>query len=151
VALPDMIPIAYEPDYHTGTIGRYVGGQFFASIHGAHPPGADPLDRGSLRWYVVLHLFDPDGRHRSSDIWYAGAGGVFAGAIAEAGEARLRRLLDSLADQEYGDIAIRPFQVEHDGVVFGLIDESDEERGDWAELHPNRLGFGPPWDGGYDT
>jgi len=151
MALPDTIPIAYEPDYRTDTIGRYVGGQFFASIHGAHPPGANPLDRASIRWYVVLHLFEPDGRHRSSDIWCAGIGEYFAGAIAEAGEARLRRLLDGLADREYGEIAIRPFQVEHDGVVFGLIDESGEERGDWAELFPDGLGFHPPWDGRYDT
>jgi hypothetical protein len=34
---------------------------------------------------------------------------------------------------------------------FELVDESDEERGDWAELYPNRWGFDPPWDGRYDT
>ena len=96
-------------------------------------------------------LFDQDGRHQSSDIWCAGTGGSFTGAIAEAGEARLRRLLDGLAGREYGQIAIQPFKVEQDGVVFGLIDESDEERGDWAELYPDRLGFHPPWNGLYDT
>lgn len=151
MALPDTIPIVYGPDYRTDTIGRYEGGQFFASIHGAHPPGTDPLDRASTRWYVVLHLFDEDGWHQSSDIWCAGIREYFRGAVAEAGNARLHRLLDGLTGRKYGDIAIRPFKVEYDGIVFGLIDESDEERGDWAELYPDRLGFHPPWDGTYDT
>jgi formate hydrogenlyase regulatory protein HycA len=38
-----------------------------------------------------------------------------------------------------------------DNPWFELVDESDEERGDWAELYPNRWGFSPPWDGRYDT
>ncbi|MFF0153696.1 hypothetical protein [Micromonospora sp. NPDC005203] len=36
-------------------------------------------------------------------------------------------------------------------VTFGLIDESDAERGDWVELHPDRLGFTEPCDGLYST
>jgi formate hydrogenlyase regulatory protein HycA len=36
-------------------------------------------------------------------------------------------------------------------MTFGLIDESAPDRRDWAELHPDRLGFNPPWDGTYNT
>ena len=28
---------------------------------------------------------------------------------------------------------------------------SDQERGDWAELHPKHWSFPPPWDGRDDT
>jgi hypothetical protein len=35
-------------------------------------------------------------------------------------------------------------------VLFGLLTGEDED-GSWAELYPDRLGFGPPWDGTYDT
>jgi formate hydrogenlyase regulatory protein HycA len=39
----------------------------------------------------------------------------------------------------------------HGGVTFGLIDESDAERGDRVGLYPDRLGFTEPWDGLYST
>jgi len=56
-----------------------------------------------------------------------------------------------MAGHSYGDIRIRLFRVDFDGVVFGLIDESEPERGDWVELYPDRLGFHEPWNGLYDT
>src|SRR5262245_8076205 len=145
MALPNVIPIAYEPHHRTSTIGSFEGGQFFASIHGAHQPG-EPSDPATVRWYVVLHVFDHAGHDLRSDIWCAGVGG-----LPEAAEARLQRLLDGLPGRKYCDIAIRPFRVEQDGILFGLVDESDAERGDWAEFYPDRLGFAEPWDGLYDT
>lgn len=74
-------------------------------------------------------------------------------------------LLDGLPEREYGDIAIRPFQLTVDGVLFGLVvehhdresgdgdgeDGEGESEDDWAELHPDQLGFYAPWDGLYDT
>jgi formate hydrogenlyase regulatory protein HycA len=47
--------------------------------------------------------------------------------------------------------------LEVDGTLFGLVREchgeypEGEERDDWAEFYPNRLGFSAPWDGSYDT
>ncbi|AEV84815.1 hypothetical protein ACWT_3792 [Actinoplanes sp. SE50] len=54
------------------------------------------------------------------------------------------------------DIAIRPFRVDFDDVVFGLIDETTDDPyeghgGPWAELLPQGLGFHEPWNGQYDT
>jgi formate hydrogenlyase regulatory protein HycA len=46
---------------------------------------------------------------------------------------------------------VRPFRRVLDGVLFGLLVESEEEGDEWAELHPDRLGFGPPWDGAHDA
>jgi formate hydrogenlyase regulatory protein HycA len=61
-------------------------------------------------------------------------------------------MLADLPGAVFGDIAIRLFQVERDGVFFGLVDASHEERGgDSAELYPQRMGFFPPFNGLYDT
>jgi hypothetical protein len=49
------------------------------------------------------------------------------------------------------DIAIRPFWLEVDGVVFGLVVCSDPERHEWVMLYPDDLCFCAPWDGHYDT
>lgn len=64
-------------------------------------------------------------------------------------ESKLAELLGSLPEIEYGDIAIRPFRLEVDGVVFGLVVGGDEEY-KWATLEPDDL-FTVPWDGSYDT
>jgi hypothetical protein len=149
MALPDRIPIAYMPDSRSWCIGRYADGQFRGLLTAkGHRLGDDRPDL--WRVYSVLHLFDHEGRYRSSDIWYAGTG---QGEAFERAFARLEECVNALPGWEYGDIAIRPFrvEVEADGLVFELVDESDEERGDWAELYPNHWGFHPPWDGRYDT
>ena len=70
----------------------------------------------------------------------------------------LAALLDTLDGRQFGDIAIRLFHVEHDGIVFGLVDETGQYREDEededdgsVELYPEGLGFHEPWDGEYDT
>jgi hypothetical protein len=62
----------------------------------------------------------------------------------------MAELLGSLPAIEYGDIAIRPFRLEVDGVVFGLVVGGDEES-EWATLEPDDLLFSVPWDGSYST
>jgi hypothetical protein len=48
--------------------------------------------------------------------------------------------------------AIAPFAVQDEsGNRWGLIDETVGHGFPRAELHPNRLGFNPPWNGDYDT
>jgi hypothetical protein len=157
MALPDRIPICYLPDYRSWCIGRYADGQFLGSVVSGYAKqywakvrrvGFGDDWPAQQRHYSVLHLFDHDGWHRSSDIWYAGTG---QGEAVQRAFARLQERVDALPGRAYGDIAIRPFHVEFDDQVFALVDESDEERGDWAELYPNDWGFHPPWDGHYDT
>ncbi|WP_433719493.1 hypothetical protein ACQP2Y_32715 [Actinoplanes sp. CA-051413] len=148
MSLPEVIPIAHKPGYRTGTIGGYDGGQFLAMVTGAYRH-EDEHRRELMRWYGVMHLFDHAGIHESSEIRFLGAG--------QFNEVRLdpeplRTLLDALPGRRYGDIAIKPFRVDFDGVVFGLIDESgDHGSSNWAELYPARLGFHAPWNGEYDT
>jgi hypothetical protein len=158
MAVPPVIPIAYEPRSRTETIGRYADGQFLASITYAFPEGYRPDDGWEeyKRLYTVLHTFDADGRYRDSEIWCAGTWAEQQQApygddsVLSRARAHLGKLLRSLPRRSYTGIAVRPFRLAVDGVLFGLVIESDEE-GDWAELYPDRLGFGAPWDGTYDT
>jgi hypothetical protein len=153
MAIPEVIPIRREADYRTDTIGWYARGQFLASVTGAFrgsvkhgPEGDEPM-----RWYSVLHVFDPDGNYVESDIWFVGTTADGQRETVQRAEEHLSSLLGELPDREYRDVAVRLFRVDFDGVVFGLIDESDPDRGDWVELYPDCLGFHKPWNGLYDT
>lgn len=158
VAVPEVIPIAYEPKHRTETIGRYADGQFLASITYAFPEGFRPDDgwEEHKRLYTVLHTFDAEGRYRDSEVWCAGTWAdqqrTPAGEFSVLSRARvhLAKLLRSLPRRSYTDIAIRPFRITVDGVLFGLLTGVDEGEA-WAELYPDRLGFSEPWDGTYDT
>jgi hypothetical protein len=158
MAVPEVIPIAYEPHHRTEAIGRYADGQFLASVTYAFPEGFRPDDgwEEHKRLYTVLHTFDAEGRYRDSEIWCAGTWAEqhraphAEGSVLARAEAHLGKLLRSLPRRSYMDIAIRPFQVTVDGVLFGLVLKEDEGE-TWAELYPDRLGFGEPWDGSYDT
>ncbi|MFE6050932.1 hypothetical protein ACFQ6N_09265 [Kitasatospora sp. NPDC056446] len=139
--VPDLIPIRHEPFGRTRTIGRRRGGCFLASATGV---------AGRPECYAVLHRFDEAGQHLDSRI-------ESAAGIAEARRV-LAGWLDALPGREYGDVAVAPFEVRVDGVLFGLVveedDEVEEDEEDYrftAELYPDQLGFHAPWDGCYDT
>lgn len=158
MAVPGVIPVAYEPKHRTETIGRYAEGQFLASITYAFPEGFR-LDEGweeQKRLYAVLHTFDAEGNYRDSDIWCAGTWAEQqrdpGGDASPLTRAQVHRatLLRSLPRRSYTDIAIRPFSVVREGVRFGLVIREDEGE-QWAELYPDRLAFADPWDGTYDT
>ncbi|MFD6443814.1 hypothetical protein ACFWEJ_01840 [Promicromonospora sp. NPDC060204] len=163
--VPDVIPIAYKPDYRTDTIGRFEGGQFLACVTSAFREGRTqawgPWEEHK-HIFAVLHTFDAVGRHLGSDIWCSGTYSEQR-RLQETSPgddpvtrayARLDQLLEALPGREYADIAIRPFLVEFDQARFGLVIEQhgeDETEDNWAELYPNQLGFSEPWDGNYDT
>lgn len=158
MAVPKVIPIAYVPRRHTESIGWYADGQFLASISYAFPEGFRP-DEGweeHKRLYVALHTFDAEGHYRDSEIWCAGTWAdqqrAPHGNDSVLGRARihLAKLLRSLPRRSYTDIAIRPFQLTLDGVRFGLVIRKEDGE-TWAELYPDRLEFGEPWDGRYVT
>ena len=158
MAVPEVIPIRYEPDYRTDAIGRYAHGQFLASITWAFREGVGlPRDwPRHKRLYAVLHRFDRDGHHLDSNIWFAGTWAEKQqhppgeDPVLARAESKMAELLGSLPEIDYGEIAIRPFRLEVDGVVFGLVVGGDEEH-EWATLEPDDLLFTVPWDGSYDT
>lgn len=73
----------------------------------------------------------------------------------------LDELLAELPGRSLGSIAVKLFELHHDGVRFGLIDETgdrpdddgdeDDEFEGYVELRPDELGFSEPWDGNYET
>ncbi|WP_155056307.1 hypothetical protein [Streptomyces blattellae] len=158
MAVPEVIPIAYEPHGRTEAIGRYADGQFLGSVTYAFPTGFHPDDgwEKHKRLYSALHLFDAAGRHRHSEIWCAGTWAEQQrsprgpDSVLARARAHLATLLRALPRRTYTDIAVRPFQLTFDDVLFGLLTGEDEGE-PWAELYPDHLGFGPPWDGLYDT
>ncbi|MEV6925879.1 hypothetical protein AB0M46_15470 [Dactylosporangium sp. NPDC051485] len=153
MAVPLTVPIRHEPGYRTDTIGRFADGQFLAGVTAAFREdfhGADQWEPHK-RWYAYLHRFDRDGHHLSSDIRFTGTTADGEREVVARAEQELANLLAGLPDKHYCDVAIQLFQTTVDGVLFGLVDETDDEFGERAELYPDELGFGPPWDGEYDT
>jgi hypothetical protein len=157
MALPDRIPIKREADYRTDQIGRHALGQFLGGVIGQYLGGwRSGMSREDLRWYAYLHHFDHDGAYLCSDIEFVGINTEGQANVVARAEALLGEWLGQLDDLVYGDIAVGLFQTHYDGVLFGLVDESDDDPdighgGDWVELYPDRLGFHEPWNGEYDT
>ena len=143
MAIPKRIPIKRIAGYRTEYTGTWSRGQFLGNV--LSQSRRLVLD-GDRAWFAYLHEFGQDGGYLESTVECPG--------IGEAGrQAALRLLqewLEGIPGLAYGDIAIQPFQHEHDGILFGLVIE-DGHGADWAELYPDRLGFHDPWDGNYDT
>ncbi|MFS8200293.1 hypothetical protein ACLVWQ_16590 [Streptomyces sp. CWNU-52B] len=158
MAVPQVIPIAYEPHHRTDAIGHFAEGQFLGSVTYAFPEDFRPADgwEEHKRLFTVLHTFDTAGRHLDSEIWCAGTWAEQQRApqgpdsVLSQAQAHLAKLLRSLPRRRYAGIAVQPFRLTRDGVLFGLLTGEDDGE-PWAELYPDRLGFGPPWDGTYDT
>jgi hypothetical protein len=148
MAVPQVITIARIPAYRTEFAGTWSRGQFLGNVLSltdrvAWAAGDRMKPR---RCYAYLHEFDHEGNHLESTVESSGSG-------EEAGRAAtllLEQWVAGLPGVAYSDIAIRPFQFEHDAITFGLIVE-DGHGTDWVELYPDRLGFHAPWDGSYDT
>lgn len=149
MSIPARVPIQYERDAAPTCCGHYDDGQFFGSVINTYVPDRSPDD---WRTYAVLHLFDPDGVHERSEIWWTVLQpGEDSPAHEDRADARLREWLSNLPGRANGDIAIGLFKTTVDGDLFGLVDQSDEYGHDHAELVPDNLGFDPPWTGEFDT
>jgi hypothetical protein len=105
---------------------------------------------GPTRDFVCTFLFDADGHLANHSIELIGTRGSYPdGGVSTA----LQRHLDALGKRTRTDIWVRPFSVESQGSVFGLIPRQTNA-GDWrVEFMPgNTLSFFPPWEAGeYDT
>ncbi|MGW2179566.1 hypothetical protein ACWCXX_15990 [Streptomyces sp. NPDC001732] len=155
MTVPEIVPIKHEADYRTSTIGRWRDGQFFASVTAAFPEAEEwSSDDWQSRkyWCAVLHRFDEAGRHLDSRIQVTGTTADGEREAVAAARCLLDEWLDALPERRYEDIAIAPFAVRSEGILFGLVPEKDEESDVVrAEFYPDCLGFHAPWDGYYDT
>ena len=168
--VPEQLRVPHD-DGRFEYIGHYAGErQFMAFVTGAFPADWWSGSRSPeylrtrwaehKRWYAVLHCFDADGNHLKTNAW---SGGTTAEGQHEACDRAWRKLgemLASLGEYELGDIAVKPFRVEQDGYLFGLVyerrshDDPDDPGAGYecVMLWPNDIMFHPPWDSGdYST
>jgi len=150
--IPDILPIKRMEDYHTHYVGRCSDGRQFFGQDGVWvflkpgTPATDP-DFLNLRGeYVILHIFDKDGNYISTQHWYAGTSADSTKEIRQAMTDTLEKWIDELGAWEFADIAVKLFQVDIDGFIFGLV--PDEETG-FINLMPGKsIAFYEPWEDG---
>ncbi|MBV9124701.1 MAG: hypothetical protein JO112_15195 [Planctomycetes bacterium] len=166
MAKPDKIRIPQD-EYHFENVGRLPDGtQFMAYVTGAFPTGMEYYLgedwQTKKRWLAVIHRFDAEGNHIGTDT-RLGAFDIEGRQVA--GDKALAHLEDMYAaltangEPEFGDIWVKLFSVEIDGVTHGLCyeqseeePEEGEERSQWVMLQPRDIMFHPPWDSGnYST
>jgi hypothetical protein len=142
-APPDKIRLI--PDiWHIRNVGRLIDGRlFFADTQ---------LDyaSGITRDFVCTFLFDSGGTLVDHSIELIGVRGAYP--KRNASDAK-KRHLDALGARTQTDIWVRPFSVESNGTVFGLIPRKTDS-GEWRVVFMpgNTLSFYPPWEAGeYDT
>ena len=135
--IPDQLRIS--------NVGRLGNGRlFFVDAQ------VDPLGGNLTNDYACTFLFDTDGRLVEHWIEFVGERNAYPELNLVAA---IDRHLAALNDPVITDIRVRPFRVESEGAVFGLIPRRTRD-GDWrVEFMPgDTLSFYPPWDaGGYDT
>lgn len=133
---PELITIAHD-DYHSRFIGRTADGLqfFFPPIFDAHE-------------YITLFLFNDEGDLVESRIEDLGPRTTLDKEKARA--IRNKWLEELKPDFQY--IEIKPFAIEYNGIMMGLIPTKHDDY--WvAEVLPgNVMAFSAPWDqGDYDT
>jgi hypothetical protein len=131
-------------DWHIRHVGRLTDGRLFWVDGQLDPAG------GATKDFVCTFVFDQDGSLVENSIELIGVRGSYPnGSVAQA----MNRHLSALGNPANADIWVRPFSVESNGAVFGLIPRQTED-GEWrVEFMPgNTLSFYAPWDAGeYDT
>ena len=147
-------------------VGRYGGGnQFMGYVTYADPkfyhteevtPDGQLLLRAHINCFAVLHRFDASDRHLGTEVERV-EGTPDSG---QADWAKLDEMIARLGKMQFCDIRVKPFRVEFDKVVHGLIyecvdaeDLDDPSATDeHVMLEPNDIMFHPPWDSGaYST
>jgi hypothetical protein len=167
MAEPEYLLIPHEDFEYArfDLVGRYgPGNQFMALLTGSYPRDWWSGDRSPeylrtrwaehKRWYAVLHRFGPGGEHLGTE---ARSGGTTADGQPEAmarAEKELADMLVSVSPYRLCDIRVKPFGVEIDGYLFGLVytakgdDDPDDPGNEYVMLEPGDIMFHPPWDSG---
>jgi hypothetical protein len=163
VGPPDKLRIPHD-GHRFEFVGHLPDGrQFMAFVTGAFPDGfklnlnTDEWQKVKS-WSAVLHLFDADGNHMSSEVKLGGYD-VEGRVATDKAWSALGKMLAQLkpGKPELGDIWVRQFAMTVDGVTHSLLYDAfkGEEDGPMIEcvmLEPRDIMFHPPWDSGeYST
>lgn len=151
--IPDKILVERVEDYHTHHIGKYAGGnQFWGHeafvlthiLEGLSIPDGESWEK-YRKEYVVLYLFDKEGNFQKAKYQFAGT----TDALQFDTESKIEEMIAELDDATFCNIEIKPFKIEIDGFLFGLI---PDEKSEALELYPsNTIAFYAPWEGDYST
>lgn len=152
MTIPNKIPIARIEDYHTHYLGQTSDGRLFWAYDTFvfTKPNVD-IKQGDnwqryRREYAIFHTFDNDGNYLTTKHWNAG---LTIDVKDEMVEEKLEEFVSELEDITYKDIEIRLFQIQIDGITFGLV---VDEKSKMIHLQPNsKISFQEPWDGEYYT
>lgn len=147
--IPQKIKISRIENYHTHFIGKFDGNKlFFGYNHFVYKPFLNYEDwQNNRHEYIVLYLFNEDGKLYSFKYWYAG---VTAKLNCDT-HLKLNEFVKSLGEIKFCDIDVETFSIEIDGITFGLIPKIDDDY-ERIELDPSStIAFNAPWDGEYDT
>jgi hypothetical protein len=164
VGPPDKLRIPHDEDRFE-CVGHLADGkQFMAFVTGAFPDGVklnwDTDEwRKVKRWMAVLHLFDAEGNHLSSETKLGGFDIEGRGFAGDKAWAELDRMLRRLGPGEpkLCDIWLKQFAVSIDGVTHSLLYQTNQPEDDgpifeYVMLEPRDIMFHPPWDSGeYST
>jgi hypothetical protein len=156
--LPEMIPINLDGSYMRW-IGKTADGSQFLFSNAFIQDGSSGSATASVngrRYFTTFYLFAADGTLQRSQIDEIGEGSDKTTALAALEKVKTIREkhIASLGRVKYGPISVRPFQVQHQGVAFGLIgSERPGKSGgpSWqVTLQPGSIvTFRPPWNGDY--
>jgi hypothetical protein len=151
--LPELIPINLDGSYM-----RWIGktaddSQFLISNAFIQEAGSSTTGR---RYFTTFYLFDADGTLKRSQIDEVGEGHDKTTALAALERVKTIREqhIAGLGRIKYGNISVRPFQVQHQGTGFGLIASEQPNkagRPGWqVALQPGPIvTFRAPWTGDY--
>lgn len=131
-------------EWHIYNVGRLQNGHLFWVDAQLDFAG------GATKDFVCTFIFNHDGQLVERSIELIGVRGAYRNGSVES---TLSRHLAALGVRAVADIWVRPFNVESDDTVFGLIPRQTDN-GEWrVEFMPgNTLSFYPPWEAGeYDT
>lgn len=153
MTIPEKIPIERIEDYHTHYLGQSSDGkQFWAhSTHVFVKTYAEILEiqgdwQDYRHEYAVLHTFDKDGNHLTSNCFNCGTSKDVTDKMLYD---KLEEMVCQLGVIEFKDIEIKPFQSKIDDIIYGLVPDENNE---YINLEPNsQISFVPPWDGTYST
>jgi hypothetical protein len=142
-APPEKIRLVPD-DWHIQHVGRLADERLFWVDGQLDPTG------GATKDFVCTFIFNKNGRLTEHSIELIGVRGSYPErSVATA----THRHVAALGDYSATDIWVRPFSVESNNTLFGLIPRRTEG-GEWrVEFMPgNTLSFYPPWEAGeYDT
>ncbi|MFK7772968.1 MAG: hypothetical protein AB8F94_12555 [Saprospiraceae bacterium] len=146
---PEKIRVERIEDYHTHYIGKYNGeNQFLGDQTFVFKNNRIPEDDNWEKYrreYIVIYLFDKVGNFLGIEYQFAGT----TDSIQFDMGSKLEEMVGELGEIEFCNIEVKPFQIEIDGSLFGLIPNKESEM---IELQPsNTIAFGEPWDGDYNT